>query len=321
MDLNEKLFELRKKNNWSQEELAEKLDVSRQTVSKWESSKSIPELDKLVKLSEIYGISLDELIKDKFQEKEVFNKKKIRINWKKILIIIVILAFITWLLYYLNMRRRISIAKEISNIYNEDFESIGVTKGGIVYEDTINRDLNNIEEIHRRYLYSAENGEKRVYITVFEGENGVGPIEDIYIDLNNVNSDSTYNNVTIIDLNTNERKVVNDYSFESPIIKSTMCLNNYYGLIWEYKDGYDKELVKDFGNKLTRVISEDSKFYTWNNENMAGVNKSISFGMNNNNLLFIFDNCEDDIKEKREIARFRMESVFVPIENVRIPEE
>ena len=73
MDLNEKLFELRKKNNWSQEELAEKLDVSRQTVSKWESSKSIPELDKLVKLSEIYGISLDELIKDKFQEKAVFN--------------------------------------------------------------------------------------------------------------------------------------------------------------------------------------------------------------------------------------------------------
>ena len=321
MDLNEKLFELRKKNNWSQEELAEKLDVSRQTVSKWESSKSIPELDKLVKLSEIYGISLDELIKDKFQEKAVFNKKKIRINWKKILIIIVILAFITGLLYYLNMRRRISIAKEISNVYNEKFESIGSTQSGIVYEDTIKRDLNNVEEIHRRYLYSIENGEKRACITVFKDENGIDPVEEIYIDLNNVNDNSTYNNVTKIDLNTNERKVVNDYSFESPIIKSTMCLNNYYGLIWEYKDGYDKELVKNLGNKLTRVINQNTKFYTWNNEKMAGFNKSISFGMNNNYLLFIFENCEENIKEKREIVRIRMESVFVPIENVKVPEE
>ena len=53
MDINERLYELRKNNNWSQEELAEKLNVSRQTVSKWESSKTIPELEKLVKLSEI----------------------------------------------------------------------------------------------------------------------------------------------------------------------------------------------------------------------------------------------------------------------------
>ena len=63
MDINERLYELRKNNNWSQEELAEKLNVSRQTVSKWESNKTIPELEKLVKLSEIYNISLDELIK------------------------------------------------------------------------------------------------------------------------------------------------------------------------------------------------------------------------------------------------------------------
>ena len=55
MNLNEKLFELRKKNGWSQEELAEKLDVSRQTVSKWESNNAVPELEKLIKLSEIYN--------------------------------------------------------------------------------------------------------------------------------------------------------------------------------------------------------------------------------------------------------------------------
>lgn len=64
MILADKISELRRANQWSQEELAEKLDVSRQSVSKWESGSSIPDLNKLIKLSEIFGVSTDYLIKD-----------------------------------------------------------------------------------------------------------------------------------------------------------------------------------------------------------------------------------------------------------------
>ncbi|MBR3967103.1 MAG: helix-turn-helix transcriptional regulator [Clostridia bacterium] len=63
MELGKRIYELRKEKNLSQVELAEMLDVSRQSISKWETDASVPELDKLLKMSEIFGISLDSLIK------------------------------------------------------------------------------------------------------------------------------------------------------------------------------------------------------------------------------------------------------------------
>ena len=57
-----RLFELRKEHNLSQEELAEKLGVSRQAVSKWERSEASPDTDNLIALAKIYGLTLDELI-------------------------------------------------------------------------------------------------------------------------------------------------------------------------------------------------------------------------------------------------------------------
>ena len=70
MILGEKIAALRKQNNWSQEELAEKLQISRQSVSKWESGASIPDLDRIVKLSALFGVSTDYLIKDEMGEIE-----------------------------------------------------------------------------------------------------------------------------------------------------------------------------------------------------------------------------------------------------------
>lgn len=68
MILGEKIMELRKKNGWSQEELAGKLNVSRQSVSKWESAMSVPDLDKILQLSEIFEVSTDYLLKDDREE-------------------------------------------------------------------------------------------------------------------------------------------------------------------------------------------------------------------------------------------------------------
>lgn len=68
MLLSEKIMQLRKKNGWSQEELANQLDVSRQSVSKWESGSSIPDLNKILLLSQIFGVSTDYLLKEEIED-------------------------------------------------------------------------------------------------------------------------------------------------------------------------------------------------------------------------------------------------------------
>lgn len=68
MTFADKIISLRKQQGWSQEELSEQLDVSRQSVSKWESGASVPELDKLLRLSRIFGVSTDYLLKDELED-------------------------------------------------------------------------------------------------------------------------------------------------------------------------------------------------------------------------------------------------------------
>jgi transcriptional regulator with XRE-family HTH domain len=74
MILADKIIKLRKKFGWSQEELAEKMNVSRQSISKWESARSIPDLNKILMLSEIFGVSTDYLVKDDIEEDEEINE-------------------------------------------------------------------------------------------------------------------------------------------------------------------------------------------------------------------------------------------------------
>ena len=64
MTLGDKLSKLRKENNYTQEQIAAALGVSRQSVSKWESNLAYPETDKLIRMSEMFQCSLDYLLKD-----------------------------------------------------------------------------------------------------------------------------------------------------------------------------------------------------------------------------------------------------------------
>lgn len=77
MILAEKIIALRKRMNWSQEELAEKLDISRQSVSKWEVGATIPDLDKILRMSELFGVSTDYLLKDEMEGTELPGGKDI----------------------------------------------------------------------------------------------------------------------------------------------------------------------------------------------------------------------------------------------------
>ena len=74
MNLGEKIYELRTKKNLSQGDLADKLDVSRQSVSKWENNTAVPDLDKLIKICDIFEISLDELTGREKHKSKPINK-------------------------------------------------------------------------------------------------------------------------------------------------------------------------------------------------------------------------------------------------------
>lgn len=71
MNLGEKLFELRKAKNLTQDDVAEKLNVTRQTISKWETDQTTPDFDKILPLCELYGISPNELLTGEIQEQKV----------------------------------------------------------------------------------------------------------------------------------------------------------------------------------------------------------------------------------------------------------
>lgn len=70
MILADKIIEERKRNGWSQEDLAEKLGVSRQSVSKWEGAQSVPDLNRILQMAELFGVTTDYLLKDEMENKE-----------------------------------------------------------------------------------------------------------------------------------------------------------------------------------------------------------------------------------------------------------
>ena len=105
MNFGEKLFELRKEKNLSQEEVADRLKVSRQSVSKWETNQSVPDFDKIMPLCELFGIGAEELLTGKKPEssekeeerakpptKEEIQRKSAEIVSSSVLIYIVAVA-------------------------------------------------------------------------------------------------------------------------------------------------------------------------------------------------------------------------------------
>jgi len=94
----DKLIELRKKQGLSQDELADKLSVSRQAISKWERAESLPDTENLIALSKLYEVSLDELVGNHVVEKDIIivdTKPKVEknLNQQTVFLITAIIAF------------------------------------------------------------------------------------------------------------------------------------------------------------------------------------------------------------------------------------
>ena len=128
MKFNEKLIELRKKAGLSQEELGYKLDVTRQTVSKWELGETTPEMAKLVEMSKIFNVSVDELTNDSEMNTNVnpiiedrpIQDKKVGNN-KVVIIIVAILAVVI-----IGIMGKVATTFMAINKINEGFANQGV---------------------------------------------------------------------------------------------------------------------------------------------------------------------------------------------------
>lgn len=218
MKLNEKIYEYRKINRWSQEELADRLEVSRQTISKWEVGKNIPELEKLIKLAELFKISVDELVKDnidivykenfndlsndentgenfdkeekrnkkilkKIIEKLVGKKTSLRKMIKIILVIILIIILYNFVSEKVYIFKRKSDVEKISKVYTEQFMTVGVTDSAIIREEVSKKENNVITNHYREYYIYAENGKTLMKVKEFDDKDHQKLIKEIYIDL------------------------------------------------------------------------------------------------------------------------------------------
>lgn len=140
MNLGKKIAELRKKNNLSQEELAEKVGVARQTISKWEIGDTTPDINQVKIISKIFNISIDELVDNDINSvivEKVSNTEKLAGITIKILkvfgimiIVFIILIFLFVIIFMVDMPRN-------------DYDIVGRTK--------ISCNLDNEE-----YVYEAE---------------------------------------------------------------------------------------------------------------------------------------------------------------------
>ena len=103
--LSEKLYQLRKKSGLSQEQLAEQLNVSRQAISKWESGNAFPESEKLIIISNYFGVSVDYLLKDDIEDDAKIANNEGGRNPKMLAGLIIciagIVAMILWGLFFI----------------------------------------------------------------------------------------------------------------------------------------------------------------------------------------------------------------------------
>jgi len=158
MKFNEKLTELRKKEGLSQEELGYKLNVTRQTVSKWELGQTTPEMDKLVEMSKIFNISVDELINESQEisneDTVIIEEQTIEIEEKEtkhrnvfyiiVGILIIVLTLIAVIIYSEQKKDKEEKQEAQSNLFSSFFNVFDkiIDKGDDIQEN-INENMDN----------------------------------------------------------------------------------------------------------------------------------------------------------------------------------
>ena len=255
MKFNEKLIKLRRQSGLSQEELGYKLNVTRQTVSKWELGQTTPEMDKLVSLSKIYGITLDELtseeestdiggqdpIKTDNNDKKKFDIKNIDMG--KILIpLIIVLVIIALIIGANKMKIFNKAANEIVGVNNE-----------IISEDNLFISfINFIKEIItgqvKEQLEDNKLDEIKRYNSKFETYNGTqsGYFVENLLELVVTNNKTKKDHLITVKYNQNETNVPDEIKGIKPKLEKF----DEYEVTLDYDDnGYVNKVTIEYINQ------------------------------------------------------------------------
>lgn len=284
MKLNEKIFENRKKLGLSQEDLANKLDVSRQTVSKWEVGSSTPELEKIVKLSELFNVSVDYLVKEQNieeinekTEKKRFNKKKIIIGSIIIISILVLIIIIPIIMYKCKINKRENEIDQIYQQYQKQYGKIGITDNGLINETISIKEGENVIKEHRTYYFYADKTlNRKVKIEIRENYDSNSTIitndidKEVYIDLEK-RKDHTiglsgisgiYDDVVVVNLKDFSQEIIDGYEFRNPNDIINRVMTNRTGNLWpsyDMKPDNFYEMANDLDVKVN--ISNNREYF------------------------------------------------------------
>lgn len=252
MKFNEKLINLRKKAGLSQEELGYKLNVTRQTISKWELGQTTPEMDKLKEISNLFNISVDDLLNESIEDSTTkksngFNKKYIKYIIIGIIILILItIPIIVKILNGINDTKN-EITENVSDALDESKsmskDIFGLTQNFIGQvndgfdKSNVSDVFNEIDGFNKNTSAASFNNELNLYSGTALGLNAKSALE-IIIEIN-----QTENNQIIVKYNGEETSDI----AELRNIKNKIDITNLYDVSYDY----DSE-----GNITTAIITE-----------------------------------------------------------------
>lgn len=289
MNLGNRIYENRKKLNLSQEEFAEKLNVTPQTVSKWENGRATPQIEKLEMIADIFGISIDELVTgDKKLESKIKGKRKniFKLLLKIIIVILILIGLIEIGIY----NYRLNIIRRLRDRYMNTYQKIGESYSATITEEYEGKDETGFYEKYKKnytYYVSPDKSVRKVKIQEYRmeeekkyGSTSYKPflVKTTYIDLTKPSNSTewNFNDVIVVDNLENVYREIDDFEFWSPILETTNCFNEYYGVIG-YVDDLAKVVAKNYRHSLNYFIDND--IFTWNyTRDSAGVRLASSVG-------------------------------------------
>ena len=273
----EKLYELRKEKGFSQEELAEKLNVARQTISKWETGMTVPDTNNLIELSKIFGISIDDFVGKKDEEVIEDNKK---INKKLLIKIILIIAMIITIILFIcvivyRMVLVFKLANGLVNSKSRDlsfyyhYQEVGLTNGLTDKWNFIETYRNGDKMIMKHYVtpidrFMENRTPEVVKIEYFDKDNyyEIDCKNKTYKKFKNDLTSEFYYNYTGLNLDGQVVMEFGDISNIKNIIKIALDFNNKF----EVSKKHTGDLVinlrsgLNFDNQISYQIIEDANY-------------------------------------------------------------
>lgn len=155
MNFGEKLTKLRKQKGLSQEELGYELNVTRQTVSKWELGQTTPEMEKLVEMSKVFGVTVDELTSEgetvnneaqKIEDRPISDKPKNNSTWKVVLLIVAIFVIGGIIVFGVIFSKFLNFGKDVYDESRKIQEQLIEGVGNIIDSDVQVQESDQIKD-------------------------------------------------------------------------------------------------------------------------------------------------------------------------------